>query len=194
SVMGRTGTGKTTFVNTATGSHLAVGSSLSSQTRSIQLSRPVKIDSKRVILIDTPGLDMTTKSTEEVVQLVGAFLTKIHDRRRKGTILHGTIYLHRISDGRMGHVALESLVAFRTLCAQEALTNVAIVLSMWEDVNHSVRETRKYALCTRKAYFRPIMDAGAVIFHHDRTAKSAREIVRHLVANAPQPLQFSPDI
>ncbi|TFY64615.1 hypothetical protein EVJ58_g2511 [Rhodofomes roseus] len=81
-VMGRTGTGKSSFVNTATGSHLAVSSSLSSQTRTIQLSRPVKIDSKRVILIDTPGLDMTTKSTEEVVRLVNAYLTKMSAEER----------------------------------------------------------------------------------------------------------------
>ncbi|KAH9829186.1 P-loop containing nucleoside triphosphate hydrolase protein, partial [Rhodofomes roseus] len=184
SVMGRTGTGKSSFVNTATGSHLAVSSSLSSQTRTIQLSRPVKIDSKRVILIDTPGLDMTTKSTEEVVRLVNAYLTKM---RKRGTTVHGTIYLHRISDNRMGHIALESLVAFQELCAQEALTNIAIVLNMWEDVCHNVRETRKDVLCTRKAYFKPIVDAGAVIFHHDRIASSARDIIRHLVTRIPQP-------
>ncbi|KZT74206.1 P-loop containing nucleoside triphosphate hydrolase protein [Daedalea quercina L-15889] len=182
-VMGRTGTGKSSFVNTATGSHLPVGSTLSSQTQSIQLSRPVQIDSKRVILIDTPGLDDTSKSTEEVIRMVSTYLARL---RKRGITPQGTIYLHRISDNRMGQVALQSLVAFREMCAQEALTDIVIVLNMWEDVSHDMRETRRRALCGRETYFKPLLDAGAVTFHHDRTASSAHAVIQHLTRRAPQ--------
>ncbi|EPT00186.1 hypothetical protein FOMPIDRAFT_14168, partial [Fomitopsis schrenkii] len=183
SVMGRTGTGKTSFINTATESHLAVGSALSSRTHNIQLSRPVRCDSRRVVLIDTPGLDDTSRSTEDAIRMVSAYLAKM---RKKGRVMQGAIYLHRISDNRMGQVALQSLHAFQNLCAQEALHHIAIVLSMWEDVAPDVRDGRRKALCERELYFKPLIEAGAVALAYDRTADSAHEVIQYLVKRTPQ--------
>lgn len=65
------------FINTATDSHLAVGSALTSRTQSIQLSRPVQFGSRRVVLIDTPGLDDTSRSTEDVIRMVTAYVANM---------------------------------------------------------------------------------------------------------------------
>ncbi|KAI0736606.1 P-loop containing nucleoside triphosphate hydrolase protein [Fomitopsis betulina] len=184
-VMGRTGTGKTSFINTATDSHLAVGSALTSRTQSIQLSRPVQFGSRRVVLIDTPGLDDTSRSTEDVIRMVTAYVANM---RKKGRIVQGAIYLHRISDNRMGQVALQSLRAFEGLRAQEALPHIAIVLSMWEDVPPNVRDERKKVLCERELYFRPLIEAGAVALAYERTHNSAHEVIQCVVKPTLQKL------
>ena len=100
--------------------------------------------------------------------------------------MQGTIYLHRISDNRMGQVALQSLHAFQDMCAQEALPHIAIVLSMWEDVSPNVREGRRRALCSREHYFKPLIETGAVALAYDRTAGSAHEVIQCLVERSPQ--------
>ena len=92
--------------------------------------------------------------------------------------MQGTIYLHRISDNRMGQVALQSLYAFQEMCAQEALPHIAIVLSMWDDVTPDIREGRRKALCERERYFKPLIEAGAVASAYDRTAISAHEVIQ----------------
>lgn len=110
----------------------------------------------------------------------------IAHRRKKGRVMQGAIYLHRISDNRMGQVALQSLHAFQNLCAQEALHHIAIVLSMWEDVAPDVRDGRRKALCERELYFKPLIEAGAVALAYDRTADSAHEVIQYLVKRTPQ--------
>lgn len=101
--------------------------------------------------------------------------------------MQGTIYLHRISDNRMGQVALQSLHAFQNMCAQEALPHIAIVLSMWDDVTPDIREGRRKALCERERYFKPLIEAGAVALAYDRTASSAHEVIQQcLVERTPQ--------
>lgn len=102
--------------------------------------------------------------------------------------MQGAIYLHRISDNRMGQVALQSLRAFEGLRAQEALPHIAIVLSMWEDVPPNVRDERKKVLCERELYFRPLIEAGAVALAYERTHNSAHEVIQCVVKPTLQKL------
>ena len=90
--MGATGSGKTTvsgvysvktarnsrsclqFINLASGSNLRVGIGFESCTAEVQLSDEINLDGRRVVLIDTPGFDDTSKSDTEILQMIAAFL------------------------------------------------------------------------------------------------------------------------
>jgi predicted GTPase len=47
---------------------------LESCTPEVQLANEFTLDGRRVILIDTPGFDDTTKSDTEILKNIGAFL------------------------------------------------------------------------------------------------------------------------
>ena len=62
------------FINIASDSQLRVGKGLESCTAEIQLSDEFIVDGRRVILIDTPGLDDTNTSDAEILNRIAAFL------------------------------------------------------------------------------------------------------------------------
>lgn len=73
-VMGRSGAGKSSFINLASNSTLRVGSSLESCTESVELSEPFELQGRRIRLIDTPGFDDSSKSDAEVLNTIATFL------------------------------------------------------------------------------------------------------------------------
>ena len=64
----------TQFINLASGSTLEVGRGLKSCTNTVQMAEAVNIDGRRVVLIDTPGFNDTTKSDTEILRTIIAFL------------------------------------------------------------------------------------------------------------------------
>ncbi|KAL4265829.1 hypothetical protein AB1N83_003897 [Pleurotus pulmonarius] len=78
-IMGATGSGKTTFVNMASGDNLAVGGDLESCTSVVQLSKPFRLDGRRAILVDTPGFDDTRTSDTDVLAMIAAFLSTTYE-------------------------------------------------------------------------------------------------------------------
>jgi predicted GTPase len=55
-----------------------VGIDLHSCTSEIQLSKPFILDGRRVVLIDTPGFNDTTKGDFEILRIITAFLEKAY--------------------------------------------------------------------------------------------------------------------
>jgi predicted GTPase len=76
SVMGPTGSGKSAFINLASGSELRVGQSLESCTGQVHHTAPFQIGDRRVVLVDTPGFDDTNKSDTEVLLVISEYLAK----------------------------------------------------------------------------------------------------------------------
>jgi len=72
-VMGGTGTGKTTLINLASGSNLAVGHSMESCTSEVVAAEPFHYGNKVVTLIDTPGFDGMKLSEADVLKQIGEF-------------------------------------------------------------------------------------------------------------------------
>jgi len=62
------------FINLASRSHLRVGANLESCTDEVQLADEFTLDERRVVLIDTPGFDDTTKSDTDVLKMIADFL------------------------------------------------------------------------------------------------------------------------
>jgi len=96
-VMGATGSGKTSFINLASGSRLSVGTDLRSCTEDVQASEVFIVGGRPAILIDTPGFHDTFKSDMDILDSIARYLAELHRQRKT---IGGIIYIHRISDVR----------------------------------------------------------------------------------------------
>ncbi|KAF8910600.1 P-loop containing nucleoside triphosphate hydrolase protein [Gymnopilus junonius] len=190
--MGATGSGKTTFINLASGSNLRVGRGLQSCTSIVQVAQPFELDGRAVTLIDTPGFDDTTRSDTDVLRMIATFLAT--RKYEGGKQLAGVIYLHRISDFRMGGISTRNFKMFRQLCGESSLKNVVILTNMWGEVSREVGEAREDELASKDMFFKPVLDKGGQLFRHDNTQKAAHTVLRQIMENHPIALQIQREL
>ncbi|TFK29014.1 hypothetical protein FA15DRAFT_583185 [Coprinopsis marcescibilis] len=191
SVMGATGSGKSTFINTISNSSLQTSAGLRSCTDSVHESPPFQLDGRNVVLIDTPGFDDTSKSDTEILELIAQFLVTSYQDGRK---LSGLIFIHRISDVRMGGVSTKNFRMFRKLCGESTLKNVIIVTNMWGNVEQEIGEAREAELATQDEFFKPVLDKGAKMMRHLNTVDSAQVIVRQVFPYQAEALQIQKEV
>ncbi|KAI6123085.1 hypothetical protein EV401DRAFT_2261188 [Pisolithus croceorrhizus] len=182
-VMGPTGSGKSTFINSlvppGSTSGTRVGHSLRSETNKIQ---PVELDNGNGLsfkLVDTPGFDDSREGITDidVLSMIAAFIRQEEEH----SMLAGLIYMHRISDTRMGGTARRNLRVFHKLCGQDSLKNVVVVTTMWDKVTLEEGERRERELQSSETLFKPLLDEGAVMCRHDGTPASALGIIDYLL-------------
>ncbi|KAI9566267.1 P-loop containing nucleoside triphosphate hydrolase protein [Boletus coccyginus] len=182
--MGATGSGKSTFINLASGSTLAVSDSLESCTIDVETSA-FFLDERTVTLIDTPGFDDTTRSDTDILKSITDYLSSSYS---KGAKLAGLIYMHRISDNKMGGPSRRNFHIFRNLCGDAGLQNVLLVTNMWSKVDHEEGQARERELASKEKFFKPALERGARMLRHDGSQASAHAILRHLVGREPSTL------
>ncbi|KAJ2922057.1 hypothetical protein H1R20_g15031, partial [Candolleomyces eurysporus] len=194
-VMGLTGSGKSAFINLATQSpnKLQVGHSIQSCTDAVERADTFELDGRRIVLFDTPGFDDTNKSEIEILRIIAFELEKQY---RKGQTLHGIIYVHRISDLRVGGLAKTNFGIFRGLCGDPFLRNVVIMTNMWSRLSTEMEGHRRVAeLASLDDFFKPAMASGAVMMHHAKdTVDSARAVIRQILKNHPIALDIQKEI
>jgi len=82
---------------------------------------------------------------------------------------------------------------FRKLCGDDALKNIVVVTSWWDDVQEKDREAmgkrEKELMETPGQFFEPLIAAGGRFLRHDNTAGSSRRIMEAFLNNHPIPLQ-----
>ncbi|KAL0573452.1 hypothetical protein V5O48_008507 [Marasmius crinis-equi] len=185
-LMGATGSGKTTFINLVSGGKLVVGRTLHSCTNTVDFSPSFTLGGQEVILVDTPGFDDSTMSETDILNLLAVFLAETYKKEQK---LAGIIYLHRITDVRMGGISARNFKIFQKLCGEDTLKNVVIVTNRWEEVLEEKGEARQRELSTKDIFFKPALDRGARIVRHLNTRESAHAILQNLLNNnTPLPL------
>ncbi|KAF7374716.1 hypothetical protein MSAN_00356900 [Mycena sanguinolenta] len=190
-VMGPTGSGKTTFINLLSASNLRVGKSLESCTNTVQVALPFELDERSVMLIDTPGFDDTTRSDTDILTQIATFLATAYASGKK---LAGVIYMHRISDVRMGGISTRNFKMFRQLCGESTLRNVVIVTNMWSQVTPDVGEARERELASDERFFKPVLDKGAQMLRNQNDVPSAQAIIRYLIGNQPKALRIQREL
>ncbi len=174
------------------------------------MSRKFVLDGVPVTLIDTPGFDDTTLSDTDILKKIASYLTEsyvasVHNdlhgphsfdayRYVNGRRLSGIVYLHRISDYRMGGISRKNFSMFRKLCGDDTLKNVAIVTNMWPREITELELEREAQLKTDPLLFKPVLDQKAKMLRHFNTEESARNIIRHLIHNHPEVLQIQREI
>lgn len=188
-IMGPSGSGKTTFINEASGSEFAIGRGLESCTSEVQATKPFKLNGREVTLIDTPGFDDTSRSDTDILAMIGAYLSQTYEH---GAKLAGIIYMHRISDFRMGGTNKRNFKMFRELCGESTLRNVLIVTNMWSEVASDLGEMREKEL--ENVFFKDILIKGARMLRHESTRESTHRILRYLIHNQPATLLIQKEL
>jgi hypothetical protein len=149
--MGMTGAGKTRFVANCTGQPAPEAQSLEScENICLATTRFITNDSfkgtmgltmhtmsvpgldKRICLIDTPGFDDTHRSDADILQEVTFWLVKSYEL---GIRLSGIIYLHRITDVRLGGSAIRGLNVFKAMCGADNFHGVTMATTFWDKVD-----------------------------------------------------------
>ncbi|TDL23892.1 hypothetical protein BD410DRAFT_720398 [Rickenella mellea] len=191
SVMGGTGSGKTTFINLLSGSELRVGWGLKSCTSTVQVSKPFELDDYVVTLIDTPGFDDTTRSDADILNMIATFFATAYEA---GHLFSGIIYMHPISNVRMGGVSTLNFRLFQKLCGESAFGNVAIVTTMWGRVTESEGQAREKELSSEDLFFKPVLEMGGQMLRHDATLESAQAIMHAMIRNKPRPMKIQREL
>ncbi|KAF8896196.1 hypothetical protein BD779DRAFT_1466201 [Infundibulicybe gibba] len=179
------------FINLLSSSNLEVGEGLHSCTDRVQVAQPFNLDGWKMTLLDTPGFDDTTKTDTHVLDMIATYLKEAYVGGKK---LTGIIYIHRISDNRMGGVSTRNLKMFRRLCGENTLRNVAIVTNMWGQVDRAQGDARECELASNENFFKPVLDKGARLHRHDNGLASGHGILRYLLGNHPQPLRIQQEL
>ncbi|KAG9121370.1 hypothetical protein FRC07_002699 [Ceratobasidium sp. 392] len=191
-LFGAKGTGKTTFVNDASGGDLAVGNNLQANDQDVALSNVFQVDGRDVVLIDTPSFDDAELLDVEILQCISVFLGAIYEAGYK---LAGIIYLHRITEIGTGRITRRTFEIFLELCGQEALANVFIVINMWSDPPFNVQLEREEQLRDGAHYFRPAIAAGAQLVRRPRKdTDSAHNIIRLILDKNPVVMQVQREL
>jgi hypothetical protein len=151
-----------------------VGESLASCTQQVQFVQCFDSQGRRIILVDTPGFNDTKLSDLDVLELIANwlketwvlsivdfYLSDIYKRPsyQGGKLLSGLLFLHRISDNRMGSSPLRLLETFKGICGNEAFKNVVLVTTMWDVVTTEEGATREEEL--RGKYWKHMLALGS---------------------------------
>lgn len=131
-----------------------------------------------VYLVDTPGFDDTHRKDTDILKEIATWLTTTY---KEDIRLSGILYLHRISDNRMGGVAHRNLIMFRKLCGPEGVKNVIFLTTFWEKVDLAVGDNRENTLKTTNEYWGYFTEKGAQVQRHWNTDESAMAAIRNFV-------------
>ncbi|CAE6458220.1 unnamed protein product [Rhizoctonia solani] len=181
-LFGPTGSGKTTFANVASGDSMKVGRGLTSCTQKVEPTTMFLVDGKPVVVIDSPGFDDTYASDAEILKSVAGFLSIAYTESFKIT---GLIFLHKITDTRVGGKALLHMRMFRQICGIDALKNVVYVTNMWSEPPTENELLRESELRESDQFFGMPLSQGAQMSRHNNTQESAHDIIRKVLPRPP---------
>ncbi|KAM0350167.1 hypothetical protein ACHAPU_003332 [Fusarium lateritium] len=178
--MGITGSGKSSFISKCSAQSVTIGHRQGSCTSVVDVY-PYKVSAdSTVYLIDTPGFDDTDRSDTDVLKEIAAWLS---DSYKHKILLHGIIYLHRISDIRMQGSARRNLMTFRKLCGDDALKKVILASTMWDITREEDATMREQELKETEDFWGWMLKQGSSCHRYDNTAESARQIVLSLTGH-----------
>ncbi|PVF99683.1 hypothetical protein CPB86DRAFT_283735 [Serendipita vermifera] len=180
--MGPTGTGKSTFINLASGSIQETSNGLRSCTTKVASTKPFLVNGRQVVLLDTPGFDDTSKGDIDILEEIADYMAKTY---RNQQLLNGILYFHSIADRRIGGIAVRNMRLFRGLCGDDPLKSVVIVTNMWGLVNPDLGANREVELMTEDAFFKPALKHGTRFVRHLGTRESTHKIIRSLIDEKP---------
>ncbi|KAH7914573.1 P-loop containing nucleoside triphosphate hydrolase protein [Hygrophoropsis aurantiaca] len=149
-IIGQTGAGKSTFINTAVGSSVAdVGHGLISCTTRIQpvICRHPEDPSRRIVFVDTPGFDNTCEDSFagdwSILRRVATWLARSYHPDKK---LAGVIYLHEISQTRGPKMPAETMTILNKLCGSSTHKNVVLATTKWCGISYGAGKQREKQL------------------------------------------------
>ncbi|KDR80546.1 hypothetical protein GALMADRAFT_222142 [Galerina marginata CBS 339.88] len=201
-ILGPTGAGKSTFINTALNKEeLEVGHNLTSCTTKLQ---PVIIDpipgfphlkGYRLVLVDTPGFNDTFTEDVHVLENIATWLAESY---RKKMVVVGVLYLHDISLKRFTGTARRNLGIFSRICGNAALNKVIFATTNCGIVPAEADERHEAEM--RSTHWKTMLDMGAEVHRFSGNSTSAWDIINVFLERAdthrnnPGPLQIQREL
>jgi hypothetical protein len=116
--------------------------------------------STNYVLVDTPGFDDSSMSNEEIATKIVQWLESSY---RSGIRLNGIIYIHDITKPRMQGSAYQNMRLFRQLCGDDALGNVILATSFWDQITKSVGAKREHELKNSEDFWANMVAKGSEV-------------------------------
>lgn len=183
---GLTGSGKSTLISHLTNDLVKIGHDLNSCTSEIT-TYTVNISGHVVRLIDTPGFDDSDRSDSDILGVIALTLAKIYEERIP---LLGVVYLHRISDPRVGGASRKSVRILEAMVGPHAFGCVLLATTMWDKVSPTEGERRERELIENPEFFGKICNRGqapgAMVQRHTGTRDSAHGIIKNFILHLGQ--------
>ena len=143
-----------------------------------------------VRFIDTPGFDDTDTKDSDILTIIWEHISSI-----KGLRLSGLLYLHRITDDRVGGTAMKNLRMFQKLVGDDSMKNVILVTTMWGKLQPSDDgDARVKQLTETGKFWGGMITSGARHERYDGTGVDALRIIRLMLDNAPCKLQIQEEL
>lgn len=150
---------------------------------------PVEIGNSKVLLIDTPGFDDTTRTDSEILTEIARILSAQY---QLGVQLKGVIYIHRITDIRYARSSVKTFEVFKKMCGEKSLKNVLLITSRWAEVEPGLGSQRERQL--KDKFWAYMLERGSNMsrFHGDRD--SAVALVSQLLAKDTTVLELQKEL
>jgi len=178
-VMGMTGVGKSTLINYFSDEPVSIGHTLEACTGKVEIFPSTLPDKTKLFLVDTPGFDDTYRSDTDILGEVANWLNDAYAEKIQ---LTGIIYLHRISDVRLGQAAMKNLRMFKALCGEDGLPSVVLATTRWANVSPEDGIMRETQLKENPNMWKRMIARGSRVWRQDGDDKTALEIIQYLIS------------
>ena len=136
-------------------------------------------------LIDTPGFNDDDLNDSDILLDISRCL-------KTDVPLSGILYLHPISDSRMGGTGKRNLELLRNLVGQDNMGNVKLITTKWRGVTPEEGKVRLDDLVLD--FWKGMISAGAQDDRYDGTGEDGKRIVRSVLKTSPKTLLFQQEL
>jgi len=124
-----------------------------------------------------PGLDDSARSDTDVLLEISDWLQTAYQERIS---ISGIVYLHRISDARIGISGTKNLRMLQKLCGNSMLDRVVFATTFWDKILMEHGAEREKELASREDFLHPMIRRGTTLTRHIGGRESAYRIVELL--------------
>ncbi|TFK24910.1 hypothetical protein FA15DRAFT_575357, partial [Coprinopsis marcescibilis] len=185
-VLGPTGSGKSTFISNLIEEGQIkpkVDDGLDSCTKQLQhyfIDPPQSVvkslNSRRIVLVDTPGFDDTEISDFEILRRVAVWLSVSYKRQMKVGAL---VYIYPLSSSRYTHKDHTNLRIFKKMCGNDARPRVIMVASK-RDL-YTKKETREKREVQLRSHWKTMLDGGSKMEYVENSHESASKLLKAVI-------------
>ncbi|KAH7905075.1 P-loop containing nucleoside triphosphate hydrolase protein [Hygrophoropsis aurantiaca] len=183
-VMGLTGAGKSTFINAVVGREaVTICHDLTSSSAPIRhavLPHP-RDNSRRIILVDTPGFDDTYRDDTDILKCIACWLSESYKNKK----VTGIIYLHEITQPRTAHQTIQII---KNICGSRAYSNLALATTKWSYIGDRAKATERERLLS--SAWKDMIDLGSTLHQFHDTSESGWNIIAAMLDKQPVYLQL----
>ncbi|KUI59267.1 GTP-binding protein A [Cytospora mali] len=161
----------------ASGKDMEIGHTADACTSDVEPAE-VTVDGKSVIIYDTPGFDDTEGRDAEIFMKISKYLASSYNT---DSLLNGVIFMQQITEVRVPASERNRTRLFKEIVGAENYKQVAIVSTMWNQVNEDFGERNEKNRVADESVWGDMMGRGAQVLRFQNDAESALDIVRHFL-------------